>query len=86
MSQQTAIVKPVSEIFNPRCPMYIPDIQRDYAWEKDEIEALWKDIKALHDNSSPGEPLHFMGVIVMYEEQSKLWVLDGQQRLTTIYI
>ena len=86
MSQQTAIVKPVSEIFNPRCPMYIPDIQRDYAWEKDEIEALWKDIKALHDNSSPGEPLHFMGVIVMYEEQSKLWVLDGQQRLTTIYM
>ena len=86
MSQQTAIVKPVSEIFNPRNPMYIPDIQRDYAWEKDEIEALWKDIKALHDNSSPGEPLHFMGVIVMYEEQSKLWVLDGQQRLTTIYM
>ena len=87
MDNQTAIVKKVREIFNPNEPMYIPDIQRDYAWDRDEIQALWKDITDLINiNGTQPTAIHFMGVIVMYIEDSKKWVLDGQQRLTTLYM
>ncbi|KGF29303.1 DUF262 domain-containing protein [Prevotella histicola] len=63
----------------------IPIYQRNYAWEEDEIRALIKDI---HDSfvKDPKAP-YYIGTLVAYKRgDTEYEVIDGQQRLTTIYI
>ncbi len=63
----------------------IPIYQRNYAWEEDEIRALVKDI---YDSCSKNPSLpYYIGTLVTYKRDDKEYeVIDGQQRLTTIYI
>lgn len=63
----------------------IPVYQRNYAWEEDEITTLIKDV---YDSSlkSSEEP-YYIGTLVTYKRgDNEYEVIDGQQRLTTIYI
>ena len=60
----------------------IPIYQRNYAWERDEIYALIKDV---HDSLK--KPVYYIGTLVTYKRDDNIFeVIDGQQRLTTIYI
>ena len=63
----------------------IPVYQRNYAWEEDEITALIKDV---YDSASKNSKApYFIGTLVTYKRgDSEYEVIDGQQRLTTIYI
>ena len=63
----------------------IPVYQRSYAWEEDEITTLIKDI---YDSSlKKSTPEYYIGTLVTYKRgDSEYEVIDGQQRLTTIYI
>ena len=56
----------------------IPFYQRAYSWEKQDIEKLISDI-----NCNEG---HYLGNIVFKKNNDKFIIIDGQQRLTTIYI
>ncbi|WP_103616522.1 DUF262 domain-containing protein [Campylobacter concisus] len=56
----------------------IPFYQRAYSWKKQDIEKLISDI-----NCKEG---HYLGNIVVKKNNDKFIVIDGQQRLTTIYI
>jgi len=59
----------------------IPRFQRAYSWEPEQINQFWNDII---DNISES---YFIGSMVVYElDRSRLAVVDGQQRLTTITI
>ena len=63
----------------------IPVYQRNYAWEEDEITALVKDVydSACKKSKAP----YYIGTLVTYKRgDSEYEVIDGQQRLTTIYI
>ena len=63
----------------------IPVYQRNYAWEEDEITALIKDV---YDSAckNPKAP-YYIGTLVTFKRgESEYEVIDGQQRLTTIYI
>lgn len=63
----------------------IPVYQRNYAWEDDQITALIKDV---YDSSckKPEVP-YYIGTLVTYQRGENVYeVIDGQQRLTTIYI
>lgn len=63
----------------------IPIYQRNYAWEEDEITALIKDVydSAAKDKNKP----YYIGTLVTYKRGDNVYeVIDGQQRLTTIYI
>ena len=63
----------------------IPVYQRNYAWEEDEITALIKDVYDSF-NKNPKAP-YYIGTLVTYKRgDSEYEVIDGQQRLTTIYI
>lgn len=60
----------------------IPIYQRNYAWEREEIYALIKDVY-----DSLKKPVYYIGTLVTYKcEDNVFEVIDGQQRLTTIYI
>ncbi len=58
-------------------PTYvIPIYQRNYAWERDEICALIKDI---HDSMEMGKPVYYIGTLVTYKrDEDKYEVIDGQ--------
>ncbi len=68
----------------------VPLFQRTYSWEKKEWEMLWKDIDELRSEENPRG--HFIGSIVTMPAASvpegvpKYLLIDGQQRLTTIFI
>lgn len=60
----------------------IPIYQRNYAWEREEIHALIKDV---HD--SLNKSVYYIGTLVTYKRDENIFeIIDGQQRLTTIYI
>jgi hypothetical protein len=63
----------------------VPDFQRNYSWEDDQIDALLEDILEAREHTLP----HFIGSLITMkdpENQGKILVIDGQQRLTTIFM
>ena len=63
----------------------IPVYQRNYAWEEEQVTALIKDI---YDSwqKNPLAP-YYIGTLVTYKRNDMEYeVIDGQQRLTTIYL
>jgi hypothetical protein len=62
-----------------RHELVVPLYQREYAWEKPQVERLYQDLAYARDQ---GE--YFLGTIVTIPKQTgALEVVDGQQRLTT---
>jgi len=62
----------------------VPIYQRDYSWEKDDWEDLWNDIAEI-----PLDKTHYLGYLVLQpikEGEESFWIIDGQQRLTTLSI
>ena len=63
----------------------VPDFQRNYSWEDDQIDALLEDVLEAREHTLP----HFIGSLITMkdpEDQGKILVIDGQQRLTTIFM
>jgi uncharacterized protein with ParB-like and HNH nuclease domain len=58
----------------------IPDFQRPYSWEKDQIDDLWNDV-------IENREVFFLGSFVFsLENKENYIVIDGQQRLITLTI
>lgn len=70
----------------------IPDYQRPYAWDENHCQTIWDDIFAFSFPNNNSEEFdeneeYFLGSIVTFRnENSKLEVIDGQQRLTTLML
>jgi len=68
----------------------VPLFQRPYSWTAKEWEVLWTDLVWLCENNEPKS--HFIGSIVTMPTHSvpegvaKFLLIDGQQRLTTIFV
>lgn len=67
---------------------HIPSYQRGYRWGRVEVEALLNDLKEFYLSNSKTDEFYCLQPIVLYNnpETHKQELLDGQQRLTTIYI
>lgn len=69
----------------------VPDYQREYVWKEDQVITLLEDIKsnALEVEAEDEDP-YFIGSIVVYSDHNRLagkfMLIDGQQRLTTIFL
>lgn len=62
----------------------VPKFQHDYSWDIEQWDDLWQDIETMLTND---EEDHYMGCLVLQTSDDKLhYVIDGQQRLTTIMI
>lgn len=93
MSKLNVDQKNIGSLFSDkRSDFVIPDYQRPYAWTEEECQTLWEDIFAFAfpDNDCTkfnGDEEYYLGPIVTYKnEDSKLEVIDGQQRLTTLML
>lgn len=82
----------IKDVFGEDMWFCIPDYQRPYVWGEDQISSLLDDIS--HSAINTPDSQYFLGSLVLhcepktikntsYQENS---VLDGQQRLTTLYI
>lgn len=59
----------------------IPDYQRDYCWENEQIQTLFESIKGISDKKT----FYHLGTIILHKnEQGYLNIIDGQQRLVTL--
>ena len=58
----------------------IPRFQRPYSWDRGNIEEFWNDV--LEGSASS----YFIGSMVFYKKAAETFVVDGQQRLTTVTI
>lgn len=64
----------------------IPHYQRGFRWEAQEVEELLDDLWNFEKTSNKGE-FYCLQPIVLQQKGEKLFhVLDGQQRLTTLYL
>lgn len=75
----------IRELYNGDKATYeVPVYQRNYAWEKDEIAALIQDV---YDAMSSEKQYYYIGTLVSFHKGDEVYeVIDGQQRLTTIYL
>ena len=60
---------------------YVPGYQRGYRWGADEVDHLLVDIY-----ESQGRRYHLQPVVVKSMPDGKWELVDGQQRLTTLYL
>lgn len=68
----------VADIFD-NVHYVVPIYQRNYAWEKDQIEQLLQDILDITDD-------YYLGNLIVNKSGNNFEVIDGQQRLTTLYL
>ena len=62
----------------------VPDFQRNYAWEAKQVNEFWNDLEFITQSKDE----HFVGSVILLSEEGNpdLQVIDGQQRLTTIFM
>ena len=61
----------------------IPMYQRNYVWSEDECLQLWEDVCNFFENKKEDEE-YFLGCVVVYKENYRQNIIDGQQRTTTL--
>lgn len=70
---------PVSKIFSD-VHYEVPIYQRNYAWDSDQIEQLIEDIRSTKND-------YFLGNLIVNQKENNVYeVIDGQQRLTTLFL
>lgn len=63
----------------------VPDYQREYVWKADdEVAKLLQDLYDAYTNDKDKE--YFVGTTVVFENNSELELIDGQQRTTTLFL
>lgn len=62
---------------------YIPDYQREYAWDEEQLDDFWRDLIQVVSNETSE---HFLGQIVVHNDDGEKYIIDGQQRTITAVI
>ena len=73
----------IGELFNKN--LLIPDYQRPYRWKVENAQILFDDLYASFKKNNEGE--YRIGTIVLFhDKEDKYYIIDGQQRVTTLLI
>lgn len=65
----------------------IPELQRDYVWKKSDVKDILSSLDEAFDNDTNEKP--YLGFIYAYNDKDyafKYFLVDGQQRMTTIFL
>jgi uncharacterized protein with ParB-like and HNH nuclease domain len=75
--------EPISRILEDNNIYYVPYFQREYSWKIDDWRSLFEDIEKVRTSSEP----HFFGFMTFRPgEENHVYIIEGQQRLSTITI
>ncbi len=78
------------KLFSGEMQFIVPLFQRSYSWKLKQWRTLWQDLLELPELEAGRQ--HFIGSVVMHPTNtvptgvSKYAVIDGQQRLTTLFL
>jgi Protein of unknown function DUF262/Protein of unknown function (DUF1524) len=82
-------VRPLGSLLNEAISLEVPDFQRSYSWEDANIDAFHQDVCRAYS----AERRHFLGALILLDKGEEFEngirrqdIIDGQQRLTTIFM
>jgi len=78
MSEEKAKILKIDDVF--KLNLSIPDYQRPYKWTVKNVQQLVDDLLTHFRDSK----VYRIGTIVLYKNDGKSEIVDGQQRLTTL--
>ena len=85
-----AVQVDINDILSVNRRYVIPRNQRDFSWEKLQLDEFWDDIRRniQYENGSFSHAEYFLGTVVLSgtTDSSMLEIIDGQQRLSVITI
>lgn len=82
MTEDLKIIS-VADIFS-NINYLVPIYQRNYAWNETQIEQMIEDIESAIDDPNKN---YFLGNLIVNQTDNNVYeVIDGQQRLTTLYL
>lgn len=88
LKQVKVEVLSMNQLFtNAIYPLALDNYQRPYVWTEEKVEQLLEDFQAfLRPNVAAHD--YFMGTLLLHrnDEKKRLFVIDGQQRLTSLCI
>lgn len=70
-----------NNIFDTDMEYIIPLYQRAYAWEDKQLTQLVEDIEDMAEDTN-----YYIGSLIVSKKSGKYEVVDGQQRLTSLYL
>ena len=82
----------IENIFQRAAIYSVPRYQRDYVWKEINWKELWIDLQFTLQNENEIPWSHFLGTIVLNHTKDKdngldkYEIIDGQQRMMTIYL
>ena len=89
----TIEIKPIKDLLDlnyknePKYKFIVPSYQRGYKWGKGEVEYLLSDIWEFEENKDKREnEIYCLQPIVVKDNNVCFELIDGQQRLTTIFL
>ncbi len=62
----------------------VADFQREYVWEEENVSQLLNDFADSYQRDDNQK--YFIGAIVLIDDGQDFMIIDGQQRLTTLFI
>ena len=89
MSDTFVKLKTIADLQNESAKFYIDAYQRGYRWTENEVRDLLDDIREFSHVKRQDDRTFYclQPIIVTQDEDGESWkVIDGQQRLTTIYL
>src|ERR1022692_2327066 len=85
MNGATICLKPINDLLRER--FFVPSYQRGYRWTKRQVADLLDDLYEFQDNCDAKELFYCLQPVVVKRREDGAWELvDGQQRLTTIFL
>ncbi|WP_316738511.1 DUF262 domain-containing protein [Pedobacter aquatilis] len=75
----------LEEIINPEYTFYVPSYQRGYRWDTKQVSELLSDIDEAEASGVEGYCLQPI-VVKTLKKDARFELIDGQQRLTTLYL
>lgn len=79
-------LRSVAQLFENDATYTVPIYQRNYSWRAEQVEQLIGDV---YDALADGDDGYFLGNLIVTRRAGSLddyEVIDGQQRLTTLYL
>ncbi len=81
----------LGDLFESSAILDVPFFQRPYKWKAKKVTKFQEDLERLLFDED-GEELHFLGAVIMQGQKVPVTharpfrIIDGQQRLTTVYL
>ncbi len=86
--KKTVLLKSIKHLEEEHINFYVDSYQRGYRWSEEEVLELHQDLDEFCQKHYADNSFYCMQpIIVTYTKETDSWkVIDGQQRLTTMYL